>query len=101
MGAIYPVNGDTDDWAYGETNEKDRIFCFTPEMNSTADGGFAPPDELIQPTFDLLLPMNMLLLTLADNPVRVLPPGSPTMYAVDDSLSCPFVCNGLVQVELS
>ena len=85
MGAIYPVNGDTDDWAYGDTTNKDPIFCFTPEMNTSPQGGFAPPDTLIQPTFDLLLPMNMLLLQLADSPDRVLPPWIPTMYAVDDS----------------
>ncbi|UCG52452.1 MAG: immune inhibitor A [Candidatus Latescibacterota bacterium] len=82
MGAIYPVNGDTDDWAYGETIEKDRFFCFTPEMNSYEQGGFGPPDTLIQPTFDLVLPMNMLLLQLADNPYRVLPPYRPTLYPI-------------------
>ncbi|MFQ5511741.1 MAG: M14 family zinc carboxypeptidase [Candidatus Krumholzibacteriia bacterium] len=85
MGAIYLVNGDTDDWAYGEILTKNSFFSYTPEVNTSADGGFGPPDTLIQPTFDLLLPMNMLLLELADNPHRVVGPWSPTLLAVDNT----------------
>ena len=51
MGAIYLTNGDSDDWAYGETGEKDRFYCFTIELNSYEEGGFGPPDTMIQPTF--------------------------------------------------
>jgi hypothetical protein len=50
-GTIYLANGDTDDWGYGATTEHDKIFAFTPELNSTAQGGFGPPDTLIAPTF--------------------------------------------------
>lgn len=28
----YTVNGDSDDWMYGETTEKERIFSMTPEV---------------------------------------------------------------------
>jgi len=85
MGAIYTTNGDTDDWEYGDSTTKNSFFGFTPEVNSDAEGGFAPPDTLIQPTFDFLLPMNMKFLELADNPARILGPGAPVMYPVVDS----------------
>jgi murein tripeptide amidase MpaA len=81
-GAIYLVNGDSDDWAYGETTTKEPFFNFSPEVNTSAQGGFGPPETLIGPTFDLLLPMNMLLLELADNPWRILGPFAPAMYPV-------------------
>ncbi|MCK5642382.1 MAG: zinc carboxypeptidase, partial [Gammaproteobacteria bacterium] len=84
MGAIYTVNGDSDDWAYGDETGKDKIFAFTPEVNTYEEGGFGPPDTLIIPTFNKLLPMNMLLLDLADSPERVLPPVTPAMYPIDD-----------------
>lgn len=82
-GAIYRTNGDSDDWAWGETTSKPPFFLFTPEINTFAQGGFGPPESLIQPTFDLLLPMNMTLLVLADNPYRVVPPHVPTLFAID------------------
>lgn len=82
MGAIYTVNGDSDDWAYGElSGGKPSFPMFTPELNSQAQGGFGPPDTLIQPTVDLLLPMNLALLELADEPRRVLGPLPPLLSA--------------------
>jgi hypothetical protein len=78
-GAIYAVNGGSDDWAYGETGTKNSFLCFTPEINSYDQGGFGPPDTLIQPTFDLLLPMNMRLLEMGDEPRKVLGPIAPVL----------------------
>lgn len=82
---LYTVNGGSDDWAYGETAQKERFFCFTAEMNNFGQGGFAPAESYIQPTFDLLLPMNMDLLHFADNPYRFRLPQTPVQYAIDDS----------------
>jgi hypothetical protein len=82
LGTIYLTNGDSDDWGYGEIAAKNRIFGFTPEVNSAAQGGFAPAESQIQPTFDLLLDMNLTLLEYADNPYRVLGPNAPVQYAV-------------------
>jgi hypothetical protein len=82
LGTIYITNGDSDDWAYGEIAAKNRIFGFTPEVNSSAQGGFAPAETNIQPTFDLLLNMNLTLLKYADNPFRVIGPVAPEEYAV-------------------
>ena len=57
---LYPVNGDTDDWMYGETALKDRIFSYTIELNTYGEGGFGPPDSLIVPTFEKVLDPVML-----------------------------------------
>jgi len=82
LGTIYLTNGDSDDYAYGEIMTKNKIFGFTPEVNSNAQGGFAPAESMIQPTFDLLLNMNLTLLEYADNPFRVLGPYEPGQYVV-------------------
>lgn len=48
--SLYPVNGDTDDWLYGEQTEKNKIFAFTPEVGNRAEsiGGWTGffPDTL-------------------------------------------------------
>ena len=80
-GAIYITNGDSDDWGYGQQVSHPKIFAFTPEVNSGAQGGFGPAETWIQPTFDLLLPMNMKLLRYAANPYEVVGPWQPTQYA--------------------
>lgn len=80
--SLYLTNGDTDDWAYGETGEKRRIFGFTVELNSYSEGGFAPSEELIVPTCEELLDLNLRLLRLAENPYRVIGPKPPVMNEV-------------------
>ncbi len=82
---LYAVNGGSDDWAYGDTTTKNRFFCFTAEMNNSSQGGFGPAESYIQPTFDLLLPMNMDMLHFADNPYRFRLPERPVQYAIDHS----------------
>jgi hypothetical protein len=84
-GAIYSVNGSTDDWGYGEQTTKDLIFAFTPEINNSAQGGFGPSDTLIAPTFALNFEMNMRVLEYSENPYGVLGPYRPAMYAIDDT----------------
>jgi hypothetical protein len=83
-GAIYLTNGDADDWGYGEQDMKPKIFAYTPEINSSGQGGFGPDETMIQPTFNLLLPMNMKLLKFADNPYRVVGPWAPVQNPVAD-----------------
>ncbi len=56
----YTVNGDSDDWMYGETIEKPSIFTFTPEVGrSGAGGGFWPTQDQIIPNCQASLWMNM------------------------------------------
>lgn len=43
---LYLVNGDTDDWLYGEQTTKNKIYAFTPEVGSRSESisysGFFP-----------------------------------------------------------
>jgi hypothetical protein len=81
-GAIYLTNGGSDDWMYGDTMTKNRIYGFTVELNTYEEGGFAPPESLILPTFDKLLELNLRCLEYADNPRRVLGPRACAMNAI-------------------
>ncbi len=46
--AIYPTNGDANDWMYGEQETKDKILAYTPEVGSD-DDGFWPATSHIVP----------------------------------------------------
>ncbi len=56
----YLVNGDSDDWMYGEQTTKNKIFAFTPEIGSDADG-FWPPEERIVPLAEENVYPNLVL----------------------------------------
>ncbi len=57
---IYSVNGDTDDWMYGEQTTKNKILSMTPEVGSGADG-FWPPQSRILPLAMENVQMNLYL----------------------------------------
>jgi hypothetical protein len=86
MGTIYLVNGDSDDYFYGDLIDKDRIFAFTPEVGTT----FYPREESILRLVDENLDANLYLAETAGllkpNPFRALPPAAPilTITAPDD-----------------
>ncbi|MBU2651012.1 MAG: immune inhibitor A [Bacteroidetes bacterium] len=44
---IYPTNGGSDDWMYGEQGEKPLIFAFTPEVGNSNDGFWPSVDRII------------------------------------------------------
>ena len=46
----YPVNGGSVDYHYGETTEKKKFYGWCFEVNTSAQGGFGPPEEYIAPT---------------------------------------------------
>jgi hypothetical protein len=48
----YATNGDAVDWSYGEQNEKNKVFAFTPEVGTQSDG-FWPPTTRIVPLAEL------------------------------------------------
>jgi len=52
---IYPTNGGSDDWMYGEQTTKPAILSYTPEVGNNSDG-FWPPQDRILP----LIQANML-----------------------------------------
>jgi carboxypeptidase T len=84
-GEIYITNGDSDDWLYGDTQTKNRVFGFTIELNSYAEGGYSPPESLIQPTFEKMLGMNMAALRVAGDPRFHEGPRPPAMNPVTSS----------------
>ncbi|MBK7171988.1 MAG: immune inhibitor A [Bacteroidales bacterium] len=45
---IYPTNGGSDDWMYGEQTSKSKILSYTPEVGGGSDG-FWPTEERILP----------------------------------------------------
>lgn len=57
---LYPVNGDSNDWMYGEQGSKPKIFAFTTEVGNQNDG-FWPPASRIVPLAQLNLRANMIL----------------------------------------
>ena len=44
---IYPTNGGSDDWMYGEQTTKNKIFGYTPELGGSSDGFWCPIDRII------------------------------------------------------
>ena len=44
---IYPTNGGSDDWMYGEQTTKDAILSFTPEVGSGSDGFWPSTSRII------------------------------------------------------
>ncbi len=44
---LYPVNGDVDDFLYGETAEKPRAWCQTIEIGNAEDDFWPPPSRIL------------------------------------------------------
>lgn len=45
---LYPAAGDSDDWMYGDTSTKPKIFALTPEVGSNSDNFWPPTDRIIE-----------------------------------------------------
>ena len=78
---LYPVNGDADDWMYGEQATKPKILAYTPEVGSGADGFWPDPSRII-PLADENLEMNLLVAEFAD--------GTPVSHEADAPVSLGF-----------
>lgn len=85
--AIYITNGDMDDWVYGDTATKPKLFGYTFELNTADQGGFAPNDALIVPTCELNWGPVLTLLRFSDAPRRVLGPPRPAAFAITPAVS--------------
>lgn len=59
----YDVNGDSDDWMYGDTLSKNKIFSMTPEVGT---GGFWPNIDLIIPQCKENILMNLTVAASLD-----------------------------------
>ena len=61
---LYPVNGGSDDWMYGEQSTKPKIFAFTPEVGYD----FWPDPSDVYPLADENLEANLVLAQAAVPP---------------------------------
>lgn len=84
---LYPVNGGSVDWEYGELG----IIAISPEIGND-DDGFWPPPSRILPLCQLQLPTLLLYAELADNPSKILPPASPILAPLDTVSSDYTIC---------
>ena len=63
---LYVVNGEINDWLYGDNNSRPGCYGFTAEVGSESDG-FWPPMERIVPLCLDALNQNLMLASLAGN----------------------------------
>jgi carboxypeptidase T len=61
---IYPTNGGSDDWMYGEQTTKDLVYAYTPEVGS-GDDGFWPAVSNIIPLCQINMWQNLMAARLA------------------------------------
>ncbi len=63
---LYETSGGSDDWMYGETDNHNKIFSFTPEIG-TPTQGFWPPEADIDPLCNEMLHLNLTGAHLVNN----------------------------------
>lgn len=86
----YVVNGNSDDWMYGETTDKPRMFGMTPEVG-ISNQGFWPPVDQIIPNSQACMWMNLVLANAMHN--------FGLAYPLDDSYWTANTTTLPVQVE--
>jgi carboxypeptidase T len=64
--ALYETSGGSDDWMYGETQNHNKIFSFTPEIGSGAQG-FWPVKADIDPLCQAMMHHNLTAAHLVNN----------------------------------
>ncbi len=88
---LYVTNGDADDWGYGATSEHPKMYSFTPEVGTSAEGtsgnGFWPQLPYIPLQIAKCQGSNMVIIDLADTPERIYPPVMPTWTAPSDTVT--------------
>ncbi len=76
------MNGDADDWFYGEQTSKPKVFSFVSEIGTSTDG-FWPASSRIPALTAENREANLRYCELADNPQRILPPGWAQVSTAD------------------
>ena len=79
---LYLVNGDSDDWHYGEQSAKEKTFAITIEAGNDVDE-FWPVADRIEPLVSENLQPSLFVARIADNPYRLAPPGAPALIVAD------------------
>jgi len=44
---IYPTNGDSNDWMYGEQDSKEKVYAYVPEVGNSNDGFWPSTSRII------------------------------------------------------
>jgi len=79
---LYPTNGASDDWIYGEQTTKNKTFAFTMEVGSYSDN-FWPPLSRIPDLISENLQPNLFLARIAGNIYSLRAPSAPTLILPD------------------
>ncbi|MBD3331291.1 hypothetical protein GF356_00455 [candidate division GN15 bacterium] len=80
--SLYPANGVTDDWIYGEQTLKNMTFAFTFEVGGSSDGFWPSTSRIPQLVSENLEP-NKYLARLAGNPYALRIPAAPVAMVAD------------------
>ncbi len=80
---LYPVNGSSDDWGYGEQTTKNKNFAVTIEVGNQSDD-FWPPTSRITPLVTNAMGPAMFLARIADAPHKLKAPATPQIYSQPD-----------------
>jgi hypothetical protein len=83
---LYPTNGDADDWGYGAQTEHSKVYAFTPEVGTYAEGAFWPDPFYIPAQIAKCQGPNLVIIELADTPERIFPPAEPTWVSPTDTV---------------
>ncbi|MEW6412975.1 MAG: M14 family zinc carboxypeptidase [Candidatus Zixiibacteriota bacterium] len=81
---LYPTNGDSDDWIWGDTLSKPAIISLTVEIGSSSDGFWPSPSRIPILCEQNLYP-NLYLAQIADNPYAIAPPLVPQITSPEES----------------
>jgi hypothetical protein len=77
---LYPANGGTDDWMWGERATKDKVYFFTFEVGEE----FYPPESSITGLCEENLEASLVLADYAGGVSRILPPPVPVIASIPD-----------------
>ena len=78
---LYPVNGTSDDWGYGEQTLKNKNLAVTLEVGDQSDD-FWPPTSRITPLVQENLEPNLFFARMAGNPAKLRAPIQPIIHAI-------------------
>jgi hypothetical protein len=80
---LYPVNGGSFDWEYGEQTTKEKVYAVSIEVGNNSDG-FWPPVDRITPLVESQLQPNLFYARVAGNLEALRAPVTPIIYAIGD-----------------
>jgi len=82
---LYPVNGGTSDWYYGEQTLKNKSYSFVIEVGSRTEDGFWPPTSRIDDLVNENYLSSLFLAEVSDSVEQVLAPLPPYLI-LDDTV---------------